>query len=535
MAMTTTEHTTYEDVSAAPAGESRGAVGRLRGFTDRHAALTRFLVLFAIIAAVLLWKSHDLFSVPIHEDGDSAANAILIDDAKHFDLLVGAYSRQDFSHPGPAVFYLGAAGEAVFYDLTHIVPERYNANAIAILLLNAAVVALALTIVAAHVQSLLALGGCLAVTLAFASAHDMMLASTWTPMIHAPMFLLFLVAASSVATGTTSHLWCLALAGSVLVHGHVAFFLFVPLIAVVALVLLLVRTGDGVTHSLRKHRRDWIAFVSVVALFVLPIAVNFAVNYPGEFGKYWRYSTSHDAGGHSISDAARFVLWFWPNDRTGVHLLATIAALAAVVFAVRDRARPSFLRSSLVFAALASALLVVYAMRGIDNLADRYIGWFYWSAALVVLLVATIGALTSLRGHRVLSWVAAASIVIVFVLAVRGPGLENRYRGDPLLPAATEALTARARPEQPIALDIEDDATWPSAVGLLVEADRQGRRACLSDRHWTFMVTRDFVCTPKELRDGARFQLRATKGDTSAVAAVLYAEASARPAPPRSP
>jgi hypothetical protein len=525
--MTTTEQATdgYESATSVREPQS-GFAQPLRRLLSGHRAVTRFLVLFAIIAAVLLWKNQDLFSVHIHEDGDAAANAILIDDAKHFDLLVGAYSRQHFSHPGPAVFYIGAAGEAIFHDLTGLVPEPYNGNAVAILLLDAAAVALALTIVAAHVQSRLVVYGCLAVTLAFGSAHDMIFASPWTPLVQVPLFLLFLVAASSVATGSTSYLWCVALAGGMLVHSHVAFFLFVPVTAGVAVVLLLRRTGQGMNDVLREHRRDWIAFFSILALFLLPIAINVIINYPGEFGKYWRYSTSHRAGGHSLSDAARFVSWYWPNDRTGVHLFAAVVTVLAVLFAARDRSRPSFLCASLVFVALASALLAVYALRGIDNLDDRYIGWFYWSAGLLVLLVATIGVLSSVRHRRFLSWVAIVAITTVFVLALRGGGLENVYRGDPQIPTATAALFSRAGPQQPVVLDVRDDGTWPSAVGILVEADRQGRRACVSDRDWSFLVTKDFICTADEVADGTRFALRPPRGTPAAVAAMTYAEAT---------
>src|SRR5947209_19512236 len=52
--------------------------------------------------------------------------------------MLGNYSRWEFHHPGPAMFYLLAAGERVFHDWTHLVPGTMNAQLVTLVLINTA-------------------------------------------------------------------------------------------------------------------------------------------------------------------------------------------------------------------------------------------------------------------------------------------------------------------------------------------------------------------------------------------------------------
>src|ERR1700683_314667 len=84
------------------------------------------LLLTAIFVLLVLAVNFQLFTRPIVEAGDYAANSLLVQQAKHFRLLTGHYSRWHFMHPGPAFLYLFALGEFLFYDVLHIVPAPYN-------------------------------------------------------------------------------------------------------------------------------------------------------------------------------------------------------------------------------------------------------------------------------------------------------------------------------------------------------------------------------------------------------------------------
>jgi hypothetical protein len=74
---------------------------------------------------------------------------------------------------------------------------------------------------------------------------------------------------------------------------------------------------------------------------------------------------------------------------------------------------------------------------------------------------------------------------------------------DPSLPAAVAAMAkvAAGRPAI-IAFDHND---WPAITGLLVQAERTGVTACVSNKTWAFMMTSQLVCTPEERANGRGF------------------------------
>ncbi len=64
----------------------------------------------AFLAAVLLVNA-GLFRTPIYEHTYYALNSLQVHEAKALRALLGNYSRWRFHHPGPAMFYVLAAGE----------------------------------------------------------------------------------------------------------------------------------------------------------------------------------------------------------------------------------------------------------------------------------------------------------------------------------------------------------------------------------------------------------------------------------------
>ena len=111
------------------------------------------LCLFLGLAFALGTAGFELyFRTPMLETGDTALNAIRIDNAKHLRELYGNYSRFEFSHPGPAFFYTYAAGEVLFADLLKIVPGADNAHLLTCMLLQAFFFSWAIAILASHVR-----------------------------------------------------------------------------------------------------------------------------------------------------------------------------------------------------------------------------------------------------------------------------------------------------------------------------------------------------------------------------------------------
>ncbi len=155
--------------------------------------------------------------------------------------------------------------------------------------------------------------------------------------------------------------------------------------------------------------------------------------------------------------------------------------------------------SSLAFAA--------YVATGVDFLNQYYIGYFYWSAPFITLVVVAVGLAQAVTGRwatAATGAVAAAAMAAAFVaVAVRPTTLtstEDTYSG---LPHAVALLAARA-PGRTLVLTI-GHSTWIDTTGFLVQAERTHVGACVTDPWWTFMMTRQFICTRREDEAGAHF------------------------------
>ena len=181
-----------------------------------------------------------------------------------------------------------------------------------------------------------------------------------------------------------------------------------------------------------------------------------------------------------------------------------------------------FCVSLIAFNTLSSVAFLVYAVVAIDELdpTGYFIGYFYWSAPAIMLLVAlfalaeSLPALPSLTGLAV---AVTAAVVACAAFAVAPQTKTSTNHTDPRilasgpdtdqsLPDGVAKMAAIADGRPVVLLRLQHN-TWPSMTGLLVQAERAGVTACVADPYWEFMVTSQFICTPAELADGAKFGL----------------------------
>src|SRR6266487_3878520 len=88
-----------------------------------------FVLVWLGLAAIFIGSHWSFYFLQEHSElGDFAANALQIRNAKSFQELYGNYSRWGFHHPGPAFFYLYAAGEFLLRDVLRAVPSPFNAH-----------------------------------------------------------------------------------------------------------------------------------------------------------------------------------------------------------------------------------------------------------------------------------------------------------------------------------------------------------------------------------------------------------------------
>ena len=483
---------------------------------------------FAALFVLLCVRNRFLFTTRLYEQGDAGANSILIEQAKHFTLLVGNYSRERFHHPGPAYLYVQAFGEYLFQNALHVVPTAWNAHMLSVFALNCAFVAMGVGIVYGWTRSLRGAAACFAVFAGFAIAYPWILNSDWMPHMYVLAYMVFVLAAGSVAAGRAQDAWIFALTGWFLIHGHACFLLFVPALTVAVLAAVLwpyrprgVRGGGQPPRERRGSgggRLPWPALISVAAIsavFALPIVVNLALHWPGDFGKYISYSGSGRAGGHGVGQVVRYALWFWWPHRHAwlAPLIGYPAALAGVWWLSRGPLR-RFLAALLAVNAVSSLAFLFYAAVGIDSLSEYYIGYFYWSAPLVTVLVIVLALLEAVpglapAGARLASGLSTGVAVLAAVAAVTAlaviPGTRTGSTNDidEALPQVVATLAAQAH-GRTIVLHIDHEA-WVETAGFLVQAERTGVKACLHDPWYTFLMTSRFICTPAQAASGQGF------------------------------
>ena len=247
--------------------------------------------LAAIITLVLMLafvtSSRGLyFDTPILEVGDSAVNALQIDNAKHGTEIYGNYSRFHFNHPGPVLYYLYAAGELVLRDWLGVVPSPHNAHLLASLLVQVGCFALALALLNAWFDSWLFLGAALLAGLWHFSHVPGAFNSIWPPHVLVMPFLCFITAASSFAAGRTRDLAVMVVMGGILCHSHVAQPLFVGGLGVLAAFLYRRREKQAAGwpgwRTWSKAHPGLLAFCGAwTLLMLLPLAID-VLSFGGE-------------------------------------------------------------------------------------------------------------------------------------------------------------------------------------------------------------------------------------------------------------
>jgi hypothetical protein len=478
---------------------------------------------FLTLTAVLLVRNAYLFSAKIYERGDFAANTVAILRAKHFDLLTGNYSKEGFYHPGPAFLYVAAAGESVFHDLLHLVPTPWNGQLLAILLLNAALIAASLAVLARHAGRGRVTLACLLVVLLFAAVHPLTVNSGWMPYVYFAPTLLLLVSAASVAAGQTADLPLLALAAGLCINGQAEFLLFAPVTVLLSLGGLIAVHRHDLRGMFRGRARPWYGALAVTALLAFPIVLNTVLHWPGPFGGYLTYMRNVSAYHllhHSWAFSVTYTLrYWWPGtpastaDIGGLYVAAGLGIVAlALALGCRVPGLRRFLLWSLVMTGLMSVLFIYYAKKGIDDngITQTYLGYFYWAAPLLVALVAAAAAAVYLDGRRAASLALAAAVgggaVIATVVPQHRDNIDDppaKYFGVPQLPHTVKVLAAEAG-GRPIVLRIAHN-DWGDAVGVVAYADRTGLRACVVGSSWTVLFRAQSVCTRSETRAGVSF------------------------------
>lgn len=281
-----------------------------------------WLLAAVLFIAILLNNSEPIFHSRIYEHDDYAANSLQILKAKQFHETLGHYCRFQFHHPGPAFFYLFGWGELIFFDALKLVPTPFNAQLIALFAFSTFFFSAALMIVARHLPR--GRNWFLGLSLLLAAWHfgnvgkfynfipgELGLFCIWPPCLLVFPFLCFLVASASVASGRARDLPLLVLPACFLVHGHAAMPLFVVPLTIVAYTALILQC--------KKTPAKWpwrcapvphFLAAGIIALFLLPMAVDVATAHPNNLQRIVRHLQSSYGDGKSALQSVLYFLHF---------------------------------------------------------------------------------------------------------------------------------------------------------------------------------------------------------------------------------
>lgn len=235
------------------------------------------------------------------EFGDFADNALRITNAKHFAEIYGNYSRWGFYHPGPAFWYLYAAGEYLFHDWLRVSSPHAAHVLIGIVFqVTCAVIAV---LYLAQKTSLTVVP--IAIALLFVHWNSMLGApnSIWPPHVLFGPFLLLIAFGAGVASGDAKLLPIVIFAGGMLLHGHVAQPLFVIPLGCLALISA-VRGG--------AYKNAYLAISALIlAVFVLPIIVDALRGSNSNIATIFHHIKTHAGDRHTLSQGIGYFLSFF--------------------------------------------------------------------------------------------------------------------------------------------------------------------------------------------------------------------------------
>lgn len=439
---------------------------------------------------------------------DFALSMMLTSDAFDGDLLLGAYSRMQWSHPGPAWYYAMAPG----YELLGSDGAAFVSSFLFVQAAMAALVVLAAGRARPWAQPLAA-----AVILGYGLAMpETLLVTPWNPFALLLPTALFLVCVARAVAGSLPAVAASAAVGTFLVQTHVG---TAPLVVGLTGLALLAWAFTRTTVTTSAWWQTGAATAVTVLAWLPPVWQQLrAPDGQGNLAQLVHYFTSGDeaaTAGYSWWDGAVIIgrvqavpLLGWtggdqliPVDEvpaTAPLLCAlVIGATALLGWAGWRKRRPWTL--ALAVTAFAAELIAVFSATSISG--DAYDYLVLW--ATTVPFVVILGWLELVLGRHRLRGLALGGVAVA--LGLMSVSLTTSHvaavDGRAYQPGVAQALDlVRDRldtGDTSILLDIATPQAWPVATGIAAELEGDGH-AVRVDETWGFMFGASHVATGAE-------------------------------------
>ena len=474
-----------------------------------------FCLLFLITLAALVTVNWGFFfASPWLEQGDTAVNALQIERARQGRELLGNYSRFHFNHPGPAFFYVYAAGEIVLRDWLAVCPSPHNAHTLAGLALQTFFFSLALSLASSWVRRPLFLPlALLAAAVHFYLAGSALL-SIWPPHALLMPFLAFWTACFSIAAGRGRDLPWAVLAGSFLVHGHVTQPLFVLGLFLPAYWLLWRRARTASAPApWRAHPWAHAAAGLILAVFLVPIVADWTRGENSNLLDILRHLQFNGGDRKNPVSALLYLVSFlgYENQQDTYFTQLTWGSLAflrnhwvlyaawtgLVVLLVRGWKRGWFApeatlaghgRLAVRFWLWTAGLCVVWGIMQAGPMFP-FNGYFYHALNYLILLAAAALVASAPRCASLPRWTGTAlagAALAVGLYGFRMPELDGSRDDLMAGEAVLELLAREPTPRQPILLSF-NHRDWPQVLTAALVMKRLGI-PFYADENWEFML-----------------------------------------------
>ena len=513
-------------------------------FLRQNAAIIFPALIFFAIVVLINWR---LFVIPTLEIGDVAVNAIQVQNAKHFHELLGNYSRWHFHHPGPFFMYLFAAGEAIFYDISHLVPAPVNGEELIQIAFNTACLFGAIYIFDLNLKQplfpmLAVLSSVLFLYAAETAIPSSALVSLWPPYTTLFCFLLLAVASASVSAGNWKHLPVLAITGMILIHAHTSQLLFVVVLTATALSSLIIRDyrDENLLRSFRLARAYIAAALGIIALFLLPIGLDSLIHHPSNISQIQAYLRQHAGEHNSLSTTLLYVFSFFTfytnpdivlaspspklSDLLNPHpfvlfywsIFLFLGLLGVILHFGKRRRTPVFLKFVL-FNSVVIILLFGYWSWRITGPMYTFNGYFFFSVQLLLLFALSAFISQALRwGLERYQRVALTCACTAPLLLV--PGLDDPAFTDPDVSSIVSVLHRKHVENIAMTMPIATEMLLPGA-GIASIWQRSGGHFCVEPQ-WDFVYGSAHVC--KNNNAFYRLSLSGNRSPCNLPCAVVY-------------
>jgi hypothetical protein len=402
---------------------------------------------------------------------DHAVTEMHVRDIGHHPVLIGLYSRADWSHPGPMLFYVLAP----FYWLSGHSSVGLDLGALAV---NAASITASALLARRLGGTPALLCTLVALALLMRTLGPEFLADPWNTFIPVLPYLLLLFLTWSLLSGDTRALAPAAVVATFTAQTHVGFVLLaLPLLAVgaAALVIPVLRSTDEARERRPAVLKATSVSAGVLTLLWLPPILDVVVSAPSNLRQMIEWFQRADQGTHTLAEgwrvmAAQFALrpeWLAgkrpPSFMTGEPPVIAAAPLPVLLLVVLCAAvalwrRPvAGARPLVVTLGLATALGIVAIARTVGPAYDYRLRWTWMAPTLAFVLVlwAVWLLVTRWRPWTEARLLLPAAMAVLIVLAVVNTTAAARA-GTPDA-ADSDVMTALAPPVLDAFTDDPDD------------------------------------------------------------------------------